>query len=264
MLTEVKNQIKVTFLSIKYAIMREMLNKVTFISNVIFMILNNASFIVQWLVLYSIKNEFGGYSFNQVMLLWGLAASTYGFSHFFCKNAYKISDYVVSGKLDAFLVQPKNVLIQTITSDISVSALGDILYGFIMVFITGFSVSKLVLFTIFSILGAISLTSFAVLLGSISFWVTKADTIASTGFRLATNFATYPGGIFKGFVKGLLYIALPVGIVNYLPVDVMYNFDIRIVVICLVYCIIITVLACAIFNKGLKNYTSSNLMSARM
>ncbi len=47
MLMAVKNQIKVTLLTIKYAIMREMLNKFTFFSNIIFMMLNNASMIVQ-------------------------------------------------------------------------------------------------------------------------------------------------------------------------------------------------------------------------
>ena len=60
MLTEVKNQFKVTRLSIKYAVMRELLNKVTFLSNVIFMMLNNASMLVQWIVLYSIKDNMGG------------------------------------------------------------------------------------------------------------------------------------------------------------------------------------------------------------
>ena len=45
MLMVVKNQIRVFILSIKYALMREMLNKVTFITNILFMILNNASFI---------------------------------------------------------------------------------------------------------------------------------------------------------------------------------------------------------------------------
>ena len=52
MLTAVKNQIKVMFLSIKYATMREMINKVSFIVNILFMILNNAAFIVQWIILY--------------------------------------------------------------------------------------------------------------------------------------------------------------------------------------------------------------------
>ena len=37
MLTAVKNQFKISFLSVKYALMREMLNKVTFFTNITFM-----------------------------------------------------------------------------------------------------------------------------------------------------------------------------------------------------------------------------------
>ena len=61
MLTAAKNQIKVMFLSIKYNLMREMTNRVTFITNVLFMIINNATFIVQWIILFSLKDNFGGY-----------------------------------------------------------------------------------------------------------------------------------------------------------------------------------------------------------
>ena len=70
MLTEVKSQLYATYLSIKYALQRELLNKVTFISNIIFMIINNGSFIIQWIILYSLRDDVGGYSFKQVLLLW--------------------------------------------------------------------------------------------------------------------------------------------------------------------------------------------------
>ena len=107
MLMAVKNQIKVSFLSIKYALLREMLNKTTFITNIIFMILNNASFIIQWIILYSLKENVGGYTFNQVLLLWGLAAGTYGVSRFFFQKAFSLSDTINNGKLDAYL-EPTN------------------------------------------------------------------------------------------------------------------------------------------------------------
>ena len=87
MLMVVKNQIRITILSIKYALMREMLNKTTFITNIVFMILNNASFLIQWIILFSLKKNIGGYSIKQVILLWGIASLTYGISHFFFKKA---------------------------------------------------------------------------------------------------------------------------------------------------------------------------------
>ena len=102
MLMAVKNQVKISWLSIKYAIMRELLNKITFFTNIIFMILNNAGFIIQWAVLYSLRDNIGGYSFREVLLLWGIAAGSYGVSRFFFKKAFSLSETINEGKLDSF------------------------------------------------------------------------------------------------------------------------------------------------------------------
>ena len=123
MLQEVKNQIKVTLKTIKYGLMRQMINKTSFVMNIVFMILNNASFIIQWLVIYSLREDVGGYTFNQVLLLWAVAASTYGLSRFIFKKAFSLSELITNGKLDSFLVQPKNVLISVITTEVDMDIL---------------------------------------------------------------------------------------------------------------------------------------------
>ena len=151
MLMEVKKELKVFILSFKYAVMREMLNKTTFITNILFMILNNASFIVQWIILYSLKSNIGGYSLKEVLLLWALAASTYGVAHLFFENAFNLSDIINNGKLDSYIVQPKNILLSSITSEIKISAIGDILYGYIILFIYGITIKNFLLFTLFYI-----------------------------------------------------------------------------------------------------------------
>ena len=264
MLMEVKNQIKVMVLSIKYATMREMLNKVSFLTNVFFMILNNASFILQWIVLYSMKTDVGGYTINQIMLLWGLAASTYGFSHFFFKRATSLSDTITNGKLDSYLVQPKNVLISSITSDVSPSALGDMIYGIIMLFASGITLSKFFLFILFTITGGIIVTDIAIILGSLSFWISRADMVADTGNGLMINFSTYPDGIFKGITRILFFTIIPVGIANYIPIWVITKFNVGLTFVVLSVTLFITILAFFIFYKGLKRYCSSNLMIAKI
>ena len=264
MLTEVKNQTRVTMMSVKYGLIKEMLNKTTFITNILFMILNNASFIIQWLVLYSLKDNVGGYSFKEVLLLWGIASSTFGVSRFFFKKAFYLSDTINTGKLDSYLVQPKNVLISCITSDVSPSAIGDLLYGIIALFIYGFTIPRFILFTLFATTGGLILTAIAVILASLSFWFEKTEILADTGNSLMTNFATYPDGIFKGFVKILLFTLFPVGIVNYIPVKVITEFNIYLFLIIILVTTLLVTLAFVIFNKGLKRYSSSNLMIARM
>ena len=153
MLMEVKNQIRVCLLSIKYALEREMLNKVSFLSNVFFMILNNASFLLQWVVLLSIKGSIGSFTMKEIFLLWGIASGTYGVSHFFFEKAYSLSETITERSLDTFLVQPKNVLLSVITSDIKTSAIGDLIFALVMVIL--YDIRVLPLYTLFCITGGL-------------------------------------------------------------------------------------------------------------
>ena len=161
MLMEVKNQLKVILMSIKYNIMKQMINKVTFITNIGFMILNNASFIIQWIILFSLKDEIGGYTIKEVVLLWGIASGVFGVSHILFYKAFDMSDLIINGKIDSFLVQPKNVLLSVITSDSSISAIGDLLYGYICLFIYGVTLQNILLYTVFIFTGGVILTALA-------------------------------------------------------------------------------------------------------
>jgi ABC-2 type transport system permease protein len=264
MLTAAKNQWKVILLSVKYNIMREMTNQVTFLTNVSFMVLNNATFIIQWMLLFSLKKDIGGYNLNDVLLLWGIAAGTFGLSHIFFQKAYELSDLIVNGKLDSFLVQPKNVLLSVISSGTNSSAIGDVLYGYLIIIIFKFSIYNLILFTIFSILGALILTAFAVINGSLSFWIVKGDMISGNLNNIVLSFSTYPEGIFKGVVRLILYTLIPVGFINYLPIQIMLHFHLIHFLVVFGFTAFIIFLAFVVFYKGLKRYTSSSLMGARI
>ena len=258
------NQIKVMFLSWKYNIMKQMTNKVTFITNIIFMILNDATFIVQWVILFGLKKDFGGYQLNNVLVLWGLSASIFGISRLFFYKAFELPDLIINGKLDSFLVQPKNVLLSVITSDTSVSAIGDIIYGFSIVLFCNLTLTQFILFIFFSITGSIIMTAFTVIFSCICFKFVKGDVLVDTLSNAIVNFSTYPDTIFKNSVKLIFYTIIPVGLTTYLPLHIIIKFDIVSLLIVLGVTIFSVVLAFLVFNKGLKSYSSSNLMSSRV
>jgi ABC-2 type transport system permease protein len=193
-----------------------------------------------------------------------MAAATFGVSRFFFKNAFHLSDTITNGKLDAYLVQPKDVLLSAITSDVEVSAIGDMLYGYIMLVLYGITIENFLMFTLFGICGGLILTSISVIFSSLSFWFRKADMISDTANSLMVNFATYPSSIFKGLAKIILYTIVPVGVSTYLTVDVIRSFNIYSFFIIIVTTITLVTLAYVVFNKGLKRYSSSNLMISRI
>ena len=264
MLTAVKNQFKVIYLSIKYSIMREMINKTSFLTNVLFMILNNFSLIIQWVVLFSIDGCKIDYTFKQVLLIWALAAGCFGVSRTFFASAFSLSSEILDGKLDTYLVQPKNVLISLVTSKISVSAIGDLIFSIFVYILSGFTIKGFLLFIIFIISGGIMLAAFSVILNSFSFWFTNFSIFPSTLNSVTTNFSTYPEKVFTGITKVLLYTIVPVGISVYIPFRVLVKFSPMLFLCNIVVCLILVLLSFIIFNSGLKRYSSGNLMNPRV
>lgn len=264
MSTAVKNQLRVCLLSVKYNMMREMLNKVTFLTNISFMMLNNAAFIIQWMILFHIKDDIGGYTIREVMLFWALAASSFGLSRILFARAFSLPELIINGKLDSYLVQPKNVLLSVITSSTVASAIGDFLYGLLILCIFAFSVERLFLFLLFSVTGAVIVTSFALLMGSLSFWFVRSETFGNHMVNGMISFSTYPDGIFKGAARFILYNIIPVGMGIYHPVHIMIRFDAGSLLAVLGYTFLLTAAAVFVFYRGLRRYSSSNLMGARL
>ena len=244
--------------------MREMVNKVTFLTNICFMLLNNATFLVQWFILLRLREDVGGYTMREIMLLWGLTATSFGLSHILFARVFSLSELIIKGKLDSFLVQPKNVLVSVLTSSTDISAIGDFLYGVVIVCICRPGVGGFFLFLLFAVTGAVIFTSFALLLGSLSFWFVRMDMVQNQMVMNVVSFATYPDGIFNGVTRFLLYFVIPAGMTVWHPVHMLVRFEAGMLFTVLGYAGGLTALAVAVFYKGLKRYASGNLMEARL
>lgn len=237
MLTGVKNQLRVCLLSLKYNIMREMVNKVTFLTNVCFMVLNNASILVQWFILFRLREDVGGYTLREIMLLWGLTSASFGLSHILFARAFSLSELIIKGKLDSYLVQPKNVLVSVITSSTHVSAIGDFLYGVLLIGFCGLGLGEWLLAFLFTVTGTVIFTAFALLLGSLSFWLLRMD---------------------------MLENQVVMGMAVWHPVHIIGGFDVRMLVTVTGYACLLLSAAVAVFYRGLRRYASGNLMEARL
>lgn len=82
--------------------------------------------------------------------------------------------------------------------------------------------------------------------------------------NIMISFSTYPDGIFKGAVRFLIYMIIPVGFSVYMPVHIMMDFNLIKFLTVLVYTVLLSALSVFVFYRGLRRYSSSNLMEARM
>jgi len=265
MLSKFKRNIKILQIYLKYNIVKEMENRGSFISQMLFMILNDASFLIQWFIFFSFKDTIGGYDFKDILMLWALIAAIYGVSHIFFENVYCIPELISNGKLDVYITQPLNILWNISISKTNPSAFGDLIYGIILSIISsGLNFYKIISFILFSILGGITLTAFSALMGSLTFWLKRGDQLGnSLNFAILVS-GVYPEGIFKNITKLLFYTIIPTGFIVYTPLRIISKFNLVSFMVVFFSMLLFVLVAFYVFHKGLKKYSSSNLMNTRV
>lgn len=263
MLTEVKNNLKIMLIFVKYNLMKAMENNIAFLTSVIMMIFNNATFIIQWITIFAFKETLGSYSLNDVMLFWAISSGSFGLAHVLFNGIVKMPEYIETGKLDAYLTVPKNPLCYLATSSLEPSAFGDFLYGYIALIIFNFSLKNILLYTILIIFGALIYISFVSIFSSLTFFFYKSSVLADALRDVFLNGSLYPDVIFNRAVKIIFFTLIPSGFAAWIPVHLIMNFNLLNFTILITFTIFIVTLAFIVFNRGLKNYSSSNLMQGR-
>lgn len=263
MLMEVKNNLKIMLISVKYNLMKAMENNIAFLTSVIMMIFNNATFIIQWITIFAFKETLGSYSLNDVMLFWAISSGSFGLAHVLFNGIVKMPEYIETGKLDAYLTVPKNPLCYLATSSLEPSAFGDFLYGYIALIIFNFSLKNILLYTVLIIFGALIYISFVSIFSSLTFFFYKSSVLADALRDVFLNGSLYPDVIFNRAVKIIFFTLIPSGFAAWIPVHLIMNFNLLNFTILITFTIFIVTLAFIVFNRGLKNYSSSNLMQGR-
>jgi ABC-2 type transport system permease protein len=239
--------------------------RASFVAQVLGMILNNASFIIFWLILYAQLGSIRGYSFNDVMFLWALSATGYGLAGVFLGNAGSLSRTIYTADLDVYLLQPKSILPSFLVSRMSISAWGDILYGVVLFgFTQAVTPLHAALFLLFSVLMAAVLTALRVFYHSLTFFLGNAEDFANTASEMVLSFTSYPGSIFQGPASLLLHSLIPAALIAYIPVELFKTFaPLRLLILVGADALVVAV-AWGTFRLGLRVYESGNRMGTRV
>jgi len=261
----VKNNLKLIFSYFKLNMKKEWQYKSSFFMQIIMMIFNDLFFIIQWLIIFALVDNIGGYGFNEVMLLWAISAGGYGVAHTFFGGAWNIKYLVYEGKLDVYLTQPKNLLINVCCSATDVSALGDILYAFIILIIIGAPWFWFLILPPVIILVGLMYVAIYVTYSSLCFYIKRGDTLANTMEGAMLKVASYPAAIFSDVVKLFCLTLLPAFFFAFIPAQYVFlTFNIWWVLGLIGVVILWIVLAFVFFHLGAKKYTSGSLMGGRL
>lgn len=261
----VKNNLKMIFSYFKLNVKKEWKYKTSFFMQIAMMILNDLFFIIQWYIIFQLVDNIGGYGFNETMLLFGIAAGGFGFSHAFFGGAWNIKDIVYDGKLDVFLTQPKSVLLNVSCSSTEISAIGDMLYAYVVLLIIGAPWHWYLLMIPAIILSGLVYVAVYVTYVSLCFYMKQGDAIAKSIEGTVNKAANYPPHIYNFVVKALFFTIIPTFFFTFIPAQYFFiSINIWWMLIAVAVTALWVIIAFISFKKGLKKYNSGNLMGGRL
>ena len=213
--------LKLAIVNIKKNFLNARELKSAFIISVIGMVLNNLSFTFLWLYFGKSVGVLYGFAPMDIFGIYAINTTSYGIIHAFFYGLFNIPSYISSGNFDKFLITPKNTLVKVVTSDISTSAFGDLVFGVICFIIylmsTNIGLAGILLMFLFTIFAAIIFFSFSLICMSISFYLMDGENISNGLYSMFVGSSLYHGGAFTGILKIIFIFVIPSLLVGAFP-----------------------------------------------
>ena len=266
MFTAVKKTVRLFTRYFKLNLSSQMEYRASFFVQIFGMTINNATFIFFWWLAFGATGEYiAGYTFKDVMFIWAVTSSAFGLAHILFYNVHKISQLIITGELDTYLLQPMPVLPNILGAATSVSAWGDLFYGIVLLAIVwGFSTGVWLIFVLATLLGAVIFTALNVITQSLTFYIGNSNMISGSVFEFMISFSIYPESIFKGVVRLMIFSLLPAAFISHIPLRLVKNFSPAALIIWIGFAVAFLSISCIVFYRGLKKYKSGNLIVTRM
>jgi ABC-2 type transport system permease protein len=240
--------------------------RASFISQIVGMFINNGIYFIFWLIFFDKFGAVRGYEIGDIYLLFAIVALGYGLAYMFAANTGPNLAYLIAqGRLDYYLVLPRRLLPHVIFSRMSVSTIGDVTFGLMAYLFTGrFHPIEIGLFLLTAVLAGLVLIAFAIITGSLAFFLGNAQQLSQQATGAVVTFSLYPHTLFSGGARLILFTLLPAGFIGGVPVEVVKGRDPLLLLILILATVAMWGAATAVFYYGLRRYESGSAINVNV
>lgn len=179
--------------------------------------------LVVLVTLFSKVESLKGWSFHEVLFIYGFSLVPLGIFNLTSVNLYRFSDqFIIQGKFDRVLLRPVSTLGQVLCESFNVSGLNEVIIGLVVM---AYAAAKMQMnwelvdvLAVMILAPSASLVYTGVFLGltAVSFWHEDRMGLAPPVYNMI-RFARYPITIFGGAVRFFLTFILPFAWVAFYP-----------------------------------------------
>lgn len=230
-----------------------------FVTQVVFMALNNFAFFVFWWALMQRVPVLRGWRLGDIQVLFGIVAAAFGLAVTLAGGVRHLGRFIDEGELDTLLTQPRPVLLYALGLRSQASGVGDVLSGIAFIGWSGqlsWRALPLVAFAI--VASAVVFIACGIVFFSLAFWLGRVETLARQLWELLITFSLYPEPLFGGMLRLVLFTLLPAGFVGYIPARLVRSPSFGLVLLMTAATAVYLAIAIVVFDRGLRRYTSGS------
>ncbi len=222
-----------------------------------------ASLLVVWVIMQQVP-RLNGWTYDQVLFLYGLITLTLSLNHMFADNLWTIGNqYIRTGGFDRFLVRPIDPLFHLLADRFCQDGVGNFLVGITLIIRstatlqvdwTPLSILYLVIAvvsggTIFTALNLITCVS--------AFWIMDSVPVTRIVFEMH-EFAKYPLTMYDRSIRLLLTWIIPFGFASFYPASYILGLDTgRLAWLSPLVAAVLAVISYQVWLFSLRHYSST-------
>jgi ABC-2 type transport system permease protein len=214
---------RLVFLFWKFSILKELEYRVNFITNAFMSVFWLAWGVIGATIFFAHRDEIGGWSYYQVLVVLGLFSMFTGIMEaFFRPNIMEMIEAVREGTFDFVLVKPVNSQFYSSFHSLTLWRLADILAGAAVIV---YALSKLgvvptpmqmAAFAVLMVIALILVYCLWLAMMTMSFWFIKVDNLAEL-FYSFYEAARFPITVYGGVLRGVLTFIIPIAFITTFP-----------------------------------------------
>ncbi len=175
-----------------------------------------------WMIFRSI-HSLGGFTFSQIVLVFGLADFAFSLADMVFGHCDNLPTYLRAGTLDVFYLRPQPLLLQLVTSDISLRRLSRAAVG-LGALVVGLSINDVAWSPSHAFLLAMSIVSAFAIFAAMYVWAAGAQFFLVQGAEMTNAFvyggryaATQVASVWSRPLKALFGFVFPMAMSAYVP-----------------------------------------------
>jgi ABC-2 type transport system permease protein len=239
--------------------------RISFISQVVGMMLNDGIYCLFWVIFFDRFKEIRGWGLSDMFVLFGVVAAGFGLGAYLFGNTFGLADLIAKGSLDYFLSFPRPVLLHTLASRCVTNGIGDLIYGILSFLLARqFTPGAIGRFILGTLLAMIVFLSFMVAVQSLTFWMGNAQMLSQQALNAMVTFSLYPINLFEGGARFLLFTIIPAAFLGAVPAEFVRSFTWKTFAQLLAAAGLLFGLAVLLFHRGLRRYESGSAIQIQI